>query len=89
MGDGVLLEQRQRISILTEKLQSEEGVALGLREENVSLKLEREELRAELAFVQARVQRLERSDGSGLLMLKGARCYYLDPCRRGDRGQPG
>ena len=52
---------QQRLLLVSEKLQSCEGAMEELRDENEGLKLEREELRAELTFIHARVRRLERA----------------------------
>ena len=61
---------------MTRELHSCEGVVQGLKEEKVSLQMEREELKAQLAFVQTRVQRLE---GSGMGTLEAEGCGVPTP----------
>ena len=60
-GDNaVLCEQLQeKLVLVTEEVHSYEGVVGELKAENEGLRLAREELKAELAFAWARVQRLE------------------------------
>ena len=53
-------ELQLRLCSLTEQLHSQEGVVGDLKGENEGLRLERDEVRAELEFVRARVKRLER-----------------------------